>query len=158
MFELKFKAGPLHEDFIYQATFHMLTKYDQSAEPDLRLWSDVFCVTAYMKFLHSSRQVLCYGKYPYIPRAEVCVSVNNDVWSEGPPQYQKQQGRLLNRRELQGLFVSHRIKLAWSISFSVTQRHYGLLVKPNTQTLCVKFCFSHFLFFTYLYFIDHRKR
>ncbi len=26
--ELKFKAGPLHEDLIYQATFHMLMKYE----------------------------------------------------------------------------------------------------------------------------------
>ncbi len=93
-------------------------------------------------------------KHPYNPRAEVCVSVNSGVWSEGPPLYHKQQGRLLNRRELRGLFVSHGIKLPRSISFSVTQRHYSLLVKSNTHThththTVSEFCFSHFLWKMY---------
>lgn len=67
---------------------------------------------------------------------------------EGAPQYQKQQGRLLNRRELQGLFVSHGIKLARSISFSVTQRHNGLLVKPKTRSVFE-------LYFSYIFPILH---
>lgn len=74
------------------------------------------------------------------------MSVNNDVWSKGPPQYRKQQGRLLNRRELQGPFVSHGIKLARSISFSVTQRHNGLLVKPNTLSVGVFFLTHTYIF------------